>query len=192
MKALGKTYDVMHSVSNIICRVLEVLVVLIVVLNAGTVLLQVVNRYIIVKISDHSFAWTEELARYSLIWLCYIALPLCMREGSMAQLDIIYDRLGERGRFTLYVLTRILMVFFLYTCISLGYKVVLSRLVYKSSMLRAPGFLLYSAPVVGCILTAYEVLTEFVGVLAGKLTPFIAGTKRDFPHHNEPDDEMGG
>lgn len=192
MKTLGKTYDVMHSISNIICKILEVFVVLIVVINAGTVLLQVLNRYVIVKISDQSFAWTEELARYSLIWLCYIALPLCMREGSMAQLDMVYDRLGKKGRFILYILTRILMFSFLYVCITLGYKVVLSRLVYKSSMLRAPGLLLYSAPVVGCILTAYEVFTEFVGVLAGKLLPFSAGEKRDFPHHNEPEDEMGG
>lgn len=191
MKSLEKTYKVLHRVSNGLCRILELLIVLVVVLNAGTVLLQVINRYIIVKISNFSFSWTEELARYSMIWLCYITLPLCMREGSMAQLDLLYDRVGKKARLVLYLLTRVLMFVFLYTAIHFGHRVLLTRLVYKSSMLRLPGGALYSAPLVGCILTSFEVLTELIGVLGRCLEPYKAGDMRCFPYHSEPDNEEG-
>ena len=33
-------------------------------------------------------------------------------------------------------------------------------------------------------------LTELIGVLANELTPFEAGLKRSFPHHNEPEDQL--
>lgn len=88
-------YNRLNKISNIICKILSILIVGIVIVNAGSVFLQVVNRYIIVKISDFSFPWTEELARYSMIWLCYLALPIVYREGSMAQLDLVFDRLGK-------------------------------------------------------------------------------------------------
>ena len=65
MKTLKKTYFVLDKVSNIICRILEAIIVLLVVVNAADVFLQVFNRYVLVKISDISVSWTEELARYS-------------------------------------------------------------------------------------------------------------------------------
>ncbi len=178
MNALGRIYYIMHKISDILCKVLSVLIVAVVILNAGTVLLQVANRHVIVKISDYSVSWTEELARYSMIWLCYLTLPLCCREGSMAQLDLLFDRLGKRGKLMLYLLTRLLMVGFLIIAIYYGCYVVETRLVYKSSMLRAPGYMLYSAPVFGCVVSGYEVITELIGVLSGELTPFYAGEKR--------------
>lgn len=188
MNTLGKIYYGMHRVSNLLCKLLCALTVMVVILNAGTVLLQVINRYVIVKISDYSVSWTEELARYSMIWLCYLALPLCYREGSMAQLDLIFDRLGKRGKISFYLLTRVLIVVFLAVAIYYGCYIVETRMVYKSSLLRAPGYLLYSAPVFGCVVTGYEVLTELVGVCAGVLSPFYAGEKRNFPEHSEPED----
>ena len=63
MKTLKKTYFVLDKVSNIICRILEAIIVLLVVVNAADVFLQVFNRYVLVKISDISVSWTEELAR---------------------------------------------------------------------------------------------------------------------------------
>ena len=52
MKTLKKTYFVLDKVSNIICRILEAIIVLLVVVNAADVFLQVFNRYVGVKIYD--------------------------------------------------------------------------------------------------------------------------------------------
>ena len=162
--------------------------VLVVIANAGSVLLQVINRYIIVKISDISFHWTEELSRYSMIWMCYLALPIVYREGSMAQLDLIFDRLGKKGRMALYILTRILCLGFIVLAVYYGIHVIQTRMMYKSSVLRAPGYTLYSAPIFGCVLMAYEIITEMIGVFSGELEPFYAGHKRQYPETQKGED----
>ena len=187
MKTLRKVYFGMNKISDIICWILEIVAVILVVINAADVFLQVFNRYVLVKISDISISWTEELARYSMVWICYCVISICFREGSMAQVDIIYGRMNRPGRLILYVLTRVLMVMVLVVAIKYGLYVCKIRKIYKSSMLRAPGTLLYSAPVVGSILVGLEILTEMIGVFSGELEPFEAGRKRSFPRHEEPD-----
>ena len=94
---MEKLYYRMNNISNVICKILCILVVGVVIVNAGSVLLQILNRHLIVRISDLSFPWTDELARYSMIWMCYLIIPVVYREGSMAQLDLIFDRLGKKG-----------------------------------------------------------------------------------------------
>ncbi len=185
---MKKTYYTLNKISNGICRILQYLLVLVVIANAGSVLLQVINRYIIVKISDISFHWTEELSRYSMIWMCYLALPIVYREGSMAQLDLIFDRLGKKGRMTLYILTRILCLGFIVLAVYFGIHVIQTRMMYKSSVLRAPGYTLYSAPIFGCVLMAYEIITEMIGVFSGELEPFYAGHKRLYPETQKGED----
>ena len=60
MEILRKIYFGMHKCSNLICRILEFIIILLVVVNAGDVFLQVFNRYVLVKISNISFSWTDE------------------------------------------------------------------------------------------------------------------------------------
>lgn len=187
MKTLRKVYYTMNKASDIICRILEVVIILLVVINALDVFLQVFNRYVLVKISNISISWTDELARYSMIWICYCTLGICFREGSMAQVDIIYSRLNRRGRVVLYIITRLLMLMVLIVAIKYGLYVCKIKAIYKSAMLRAPGLALYSAPIVGSILVGFEMLTEAIGVFSGELEPFEAGKKRFFPRHEEPD-----
>lgn len=166
------------------------MIVGVVIINAGSVLLQVLNRYVIVKISDLSFPWTEELSRYSIIWLCYLTLPLVYREGSMAQLDLIFDRLGKKGRMALYILTRMLCIMFIIIAVFYGIRIVETRMMFKSSILRAPGYMLYSAPIFGCVFMAFEILTEMIGVFGGVLEPFYAGDKRQYPETEKGDENQ--
>lgn len=183
---LKKVYQISHKISDVFSKILCALIVLLVITNVSAVLLQVINRYLIVKVFDFSFSWTDELARFSMIWITYLTLPLCFREGSMAQLDLLFDRFGEKGRKVLYLLTRVLITIFILIAVKYGWQVMKSRLIYRSAMLHAPGIILYSAPIIGSILTGYEVFVELIGVWSEELTPFEAGEKRGFAWHNEP------
>jgi TRAP-type C4-dicarboxylate transport system permease small subunit len=99
----------------------------------------------------------------------------------MAQLDLVFDRLGKKGKMALYILTRILCLTFIAVAVYFGIYIVQTRIMFKSSILRAPGYTLYSAPIFGCALMAYEIITEMIGVFAGVLEPFYAGEKRQYP-----------
>lgn len=174
-------YYKMNAVSNAICKFLIVCIVGIVIVNVGCVLLQILNRYVIVKVSDLSFPWTEELSRFSMICMCYFAIPLVYREGSMAQLDIIFDRVGKKPRLVLYFLTRAICIMFIVLAIKHGISVVESRMVFRSPLMKIPGYVMFSVPLFGCTVMAYEIITEVVGVCTGVLEPFYAGKRRLYP-----------
>lgn len=184
MNRTKNVYYKMHKISGYISKVLTVAVFVLVLTNISSVAIQIFGRRIIKIIPTLSFPWTEELSRYSLIWLSYLALPMCFREGSMTQLDILYSRLGKKGRLTLYVITRIFIVIFSLIVIKFGGNYALKRKMFKSTMLAVPGAILYSIPVISSILALYELITEVVGVMAGEIIPFNAGEKRDFPEHS--------
>lgn len=190
MRSLQPVYYGMHSLSNIISRLIAFISFILVILCTGTVLLQVVNRYIIVKISDYSASFTDELARILFIWIAYTAVAMCMREGSMAQVDMVYSRLDKKGRMALYLFTRIIMAIVLYVTIRYGFWFAGRKAAYHTAMLNIPGNILYATVPIGGCLMAYEWLTELIGVLSGTLEPFNAGASRNFPEHEEVTDEI--
>jgi TRAP-type C4-dicarboxylate transport system permease small subunit len=186
-----KAYHFMNRISEIISKVVSAVSVLFVVGVIFTVALQIVNRYVIVKVSDYSATFTDELARFLLIWIVYTAIGMCLREGSMSQVDIIYSRLGKRGRIALYVFVRLVMLAVLYVTIRYGFWYAGKKKAYHSTMMNIPGQLLYLTVSIGGCLMLFEVITEMLGVFCGEVEPFQASRKRFFPWHEEPLDESG-
>jgi TRAP-type C4-dicarboxylate transport system permease small subunit len=191
MSSMRKIYFILNKGSNGISRLLEVIIVLLVCACGGSVFLQVINRYIIVKLTDVSLSFTDELSRWLMVNITYLTIGLCLREGSMAQVDLIFCRLGKNGRLLLYLTTRLLMALVLFTGVWFGLYVMRMKAGITSSMLSIPGRILYAPPVIGSVLMSYEWLTELFGVLSGELVPFAAGSKRGFPSHEEPPEEFG-
>lgn len=184
-KACKQLYKGMHFVSNLLCKLTGAVSFVFVVLCTLTVLLQIINRYVIVKVSNYSATFTDELARFLFIWISYTAVSMCLREGSMAQVDMIYTRLSKKGRLLLYLFTRIVMGIVLYIIIRYGFWFAGKKKAYHSTMLNIPGNILYATVPIGGVLLAFECLTELVGVLSGELEPFAAKEKRWFPEHED-------
>ncbi len=59
---------------------------------------QTVYRYVITAFTDSTGAavWTEELARFILIWITYLAAPLAIKRRENIRVDILFDRLSPR------------------------------------------------------------------------------------------------
>lgn len=188
-KTLKQIYRLMHQVSNYICSAISAISFGLVLLCTLTVLLQVINRYVIVRYTNYSATFTDELARFLLIWISYTAVALCLREGSMAQVDIIYSRLNKKGRVAMFLFTRVVMGFVLYVIIRHGFWFTAKKGSYHSAMLNIPGNILYATVPIGGVLLAYEWLTELFGVLSGEVEPFTPQDTRGFPEHLDESDE---
>lgn len=188
-KTLKQVYRVMHQLSNYICKAISAISFGFVVLCTLTVLLQVINRYVIVKVSNYSATFTDELARFLLIWISYTAVAMCFREGSMAQVDMLYSRFEKTGRIVIYLFTRVVMGIVLYVIIRYGFWFAAKKAAYHSAMMGIPGNILYSTvPIGGCLL-AYEWLTEMIGVLAGEVEAFAPQATRGLPEHEDDSDK---
>lgn len=60
-----------------------------------TTLLQVISRYIF----NASVGWSEELARFSFIWMTLLGAPVAVRRGTDPQMGLLKSRLkGKRER----------------------------------------------------------------------------------------------
>ena len=182
-KTLKQIYRVLHQGSNYICKAISAISFCFVVLCTLTVLLQVINRYVIVKFTDYSATFTDELARFLLIWISYTAVAMCFREGSMAQVDMIYSRLGKKGRVAMFLFTRAVMGIVLYVIIRYGFWFAAKKAAYHSAMLNIPGNILYATVPIGGVLLAYEWLTEIIGVLSGEVKPYAPQNTRGLPEH---------
>ena len=172
-KAVCGIYNGMNKISGVIQKILEAVVVLPVLSCAADLLLQVTYRFILVNFVSWSCSWTTEYAQDALIWITYLMVGICYKEGSMASVNFIYDRLGEKGKLVLYCITRIIVFIFLIMGLKYGWDAIISMLTWNSTSLHLPGYLLYSAPFLGCILMGYEAVTETLGVLCGELLPFV-------------------
>lgn len=64
----------------------------------ASVVWQVLSRYLFVVPA----AWTEELARFLLIWIGMLGAAYAYRQGSHLGIDLLASRLGRSGRQTLY------------------------------------------------------------------------------------------
>ncbi len=168
-------YFAMNKLSNIVSKLLAAVAGLLIALCTAALLFQVFYRFVIVKFFSFSFPFTEEFARYALIWSAYLCLGMCLKEGTQSSVNFIYDRLSGTPKLILYLLTRVFVLLFLFVAMYYGMIIVENNAIFKSATLRVPGLYLYSAPVVGCILMTYETVTEILGVLSGELQPFGAG-----------------
>lgn len=173
MGAVRKLYVLLNRLSGIAEKVIEAILFVLVLSCAADLMLQVVNRFILVKFTGVSITWTTEYAQDALVWMTYFAVGLCFKENSMASVNVIYDRLKPRGKVLLYIVTRVIVALFLAVGFQYGWLAVRSVANWQSTNLHLPGFALYGAPLLGCVLMAYEAVTELLGVLCGELEPFV-------------------
>ena len=172
MSAMKKLYHAMDKVSVAVGKVFILLSAALVVACCAILIFQVFNRFILIHFVALSLPFTEELARILLIWSVYLCLGICLKEAAQASVTLVYDRLSPKPKFALYCIVRLMMLFFLVIAICYGLEFVQDTWNYKTANLRAPGWMLYTAPVLGCILMLYEMITEWLGVWCGELEPF--------------------
>lgn len=75
-------------------QTLEAVVALLMALMCATVAVGVFHRYVLVN----PLGWTEEVARFCLVWITFLAAPLALRRGQHMQMDLLYARLPRGAR----------------------------------------------------------------------------------------------
>lgn len=169
---MKKIYHFLSSVSDTVQKPIEFVSGICLFVGALSLFLQVVNRYILAKYFNFSFTFTEELARYTIIWFTYTIAGICLKEGQLISLNLLYDRLPRIPKLILYYITRAMMLVFCFIIIRFVISFIPTAMKFKSIAMKIPGIFLYSFPGIGFALMAYEIITEVFGVMCGELPPF--------------------
>ena len=132
---------------------------------ALVVVMQVVLRYIVKSPPP----WTEELARYLMIWTSFVAMGAMIRNWDCVKVDLLVDKLGPRAARAANILLRLavfgIAVYMTYLCIKVYPRV--------TRFQRAPALginMIYPSAgiIAGMIMISLQALASICGELVGE------------------------
>ena len=116
------------------------------------VILQVFYRYAL----NHSLFWSEELARYLLVWLTFLGATVAYRRHMHPSVDLLFKRLGRPARRRLQMLVHILSLLFFFILIWYGATFSYFVRLQSTPALALPKWLIFAIiPLSGIIFTLH-------------------------------------
>lgn len=111
--------------------------------------MQVIFRFVI----NSPLAWTEELARYSLVWLTFLGAAYAMSLKAHIGVEFFVDRFSGIGKKILQTVATLISLIFFGLMIFSGYDLVSNTMEQTSPVLDIPmGFVYAAIPVSGLLL----------------------------------------
>ena len=142
---------------NKVNRFLEQMLVVIFALLVLDVLFQVFSRYML----GTSFTWTEEFARFSLIWLTILGAAYLSGKREHLSMDFLYQKFSETNKRKASILIEILVFLFaLIVMVIGGFNLVYTTLHLEqlSGTLRIPlGYVYAIMPFSGLLIMCYSI-----------------------------------
>jgi TRAP-type C4-dicarboxylate transport system permease small subunit len=135
----------MQRANDIIGRITEIFLVMILSAMALAVFLQVIFRYLI----NLPLFWTEEFARYCLIWSSFLGAAVAMKRGEHIAVRIFMDRFPPAGRKALSAIALLCVIGILVIILWGGIKLVFVAQAQISPALRISMSIPYMAIPVG-------------------------------------------
>jgi TRAP-type transport system small permease protein len=127
------------------------------------VLVGVFFRYVV----GDALTWTEETARYMMIWMGFLATGLALREGGHVAMDFLLDRLPATVHRPVVAIIRSLCLVYLVAVIGAGVLLLIEIRAQRSPVLAISMVWPYLAIPVGCLLTAFEMVVLMLRDPAG-------------------------
>jgi TRAP-type C4-dicarboxylate transport system permease small subunit len=158
MRLINISIDVPHSVSDFLNRICEVALIILLAAMALVVFLQVVFRYIL----HLPLFWTEEFARYCLVWASLLGAAVALKRGEHIAVTLFLDHFPKRAARALIVVAQISVILILAVMAWGGIKLVLVTSAQISPALRIPMAVPYLALPVGSVIMLFHVASSIM------------------------------
>jgi TRAP-type transport system small permease protein len=140
--------------SEVLSKFIEVTVVLLMILLVLDVWLGVFVRYFV----DLPLTFTEEAARYLMIWMALLAVSIGISRREHIGVLILFDRLGPKGRHILLGLFDLLGLFLFGFLLFYGVDFAISGFKRLTMIYGLPKFLPFAAVPVSCALACIQII----------------------------------
>ena len=107
---------VLERINDFSMRLCNYSVIILMVSITAVVCAGVFWRYVL----NDALSWTEETAKFLMVWLVFAGAPIALRLGGHASVDVLPDMLPERLRQGLFVLIYLIILGFLAVLIDQG------------------------------------------------------------------------
>ena len=144
----------MQRISNIVNRITEVILVIVLAAMAVVVFLQVIFRYLL----NFPLFWTEEFARYCLVWSSLLGSAVAVKRGQHIAVTIVSERFPPAVRRVMKIITLISVAVILTIILWGGIQLVAITRAQISPALRVSMSVPYLAVPVGAALMLLHTL----------------------------------
>jgi TRAP-type C4-dicarboxylate transport system permease small subunit len=130
----------------------------------GVITLQIVSRVFFTSVS-----WTEEVARFLLIWITFLGATLAFQQGRHIAVTLLRDKLPARLRRIVTGAGILVTILFLVTLTIIGWQYMNVQSFQKSPSLRISMTYIYSVmPLCTAVMSGLAMI-DLVRLLAGQL-----------------------
>lgn len=155
----------LKRVDRVLSAVLSAVVVAGMVSLAAVITLQIVSRMFFTSVS-----WTEEVARFLLIWITFLGATLAFQQGRHIAVHILRDSLPPSLRRIVSGAGILIAIAFLATLTWIGWTYMTLQSFQRSSALRIPMNNIYFVmPLAGALMASLSVI-DLIRLCAGKPT----------------------
>jgi len=138
----------MNSLIKKINRTVEFLMVLFLIIMVLVVFFQIVSR----TIWGSSFLWTEEVARFLMIWVMFLGSALAFQYGAHISIEAIFNRLPSYAQKSVQIIITIVCITFFLIFMVEGFDLSQRAMVNRSPALNIPMGYVYSViPITGML-----------------------------------------
>lgn len=145
----------MQKISDLLNRVCEVLLIVILSAMAIAVFMQVLFRYVI----HLPLFWTEEFARYCLVWASLLGASVAVKRGDHIAVTLFLEKMPHKFSNKLLILARISVAIILTVMTWGGINLVIITSAQISPALRVPMAVPYLAVPIGSGIMLFHMLT---------------------------------
>lgn len=134
----------------------------------ATITLQIVSRVFFTSVS-----WTEEVARFLLIWITFMGATLAWQQGRHIAVSLLRDNLPPLLKKLVTAAALLVAIAFLVTLAVIGWQYMQMQSFQKSPSLRLSMTYVYAVMPLAAALMAAMSAIDIVGLLAGRDVPEV-------------------
>lgn len=157
LKMINTIYVGLEKSFRFLVTILLALMVIIVFAN-------VVSRYYL----HVSLAWSEEIARFMLVWLVFLGSFLAYINDEHLGLDILVKKFPPGLKKTVSFVTNLLVIFALYAVMEGGYLMMVANFDWLSAAAEIPQGYVYAIIPICCGLMILQTILKTYYILTGK------------------------
>ncbi|MBR9902492.1 MAG: TRAP transporter small permease [Gammaproteobacteria bacterium] len=126
----------------------------------GVITLQIVSRVLFTAVG-----WTEEVARFLLVWITFLAGTLAFQRGRHIAVTFVVDALPGRLRQIARLAALLIVLTFMITLIVIGYRYMQVQSFQKSASLRLSMTYVYAVMPICAAIMAWYALVDIIELL---------------------------
>ena len=144
----------------------SVLVVLCSITVVGLTL--IVALQVVTRLMNISLPWTEELARFFLIWLTFLGCSLALQQESHLSVDFFVNLAPKKVKLVIGLFIRVLMFIFFGVLLVYVIKLSILSIDTPSSSLQWPMGLIYGILPISGVISMFYVVIDTIKFVKGK------------------------